>query len=177
MAHRAKSTGVIPGRLALGGDAFLPATPTKGSKGGDSGGGGGGVVGGGSGSGGGGGGGGSGTSSSPGMGKKKSKKKGGSTRRNSNRSVSAAPLLIEHNDTILCPPLRYSLVEEGISRGAYPTLRNFRFLRRLGLKTLVSLTPDEPTGDLMQWCEQVRSSGIGDDGRPVVGPAACLEPS
>ena len=90
--------------------------------------------------------------------KKGKKKKGGDGgRRGSNRTASNAPLLIERNDMILFPPLRYSLVEEGISRGAYPTLRNFRFLRRLGLKTLVSLTPDEPTGDLMQWCEQVRA--------------------
>ncbi len=32
--------------------------------------------------------------------------------------------------TKLIPPFRYAIVEEGVFRGAYPTEKNFRFLRR-----------------------------------------------
>ncbi|EAN76830.1 hypothetical protein, conserved [Trypanosoma brucei brucei TREU927] len=49
------------------------------------------------------------------------------------------------------PPLRFAIVEEGVYRGAYPTLRNFPFLRSLGLRTIVSLTPEEPTYDLSRF--------------------------
>ena len=53
----------------------------------------------------------------------------------------------------LVPPLRFSLVEEGIYRGAYPSLTNYRFLKRLQLCSIVSLLPEEPTQDLLDWCE------------------------
>lgn len=53
----------------------------------------------------------------------------------------------------LYPPLRFGAVEEGVFRGAYPTLRNLRFLRRLQLRTIISLTPEPPTPDLSEWCE------------------------
>jgi hypothetical protein len=53
----------------------------------------------------------------------------------------------------LVPPLRFSQVEEGVYRGAYPSLVNQRFLTRLGLRTIVSLLPEPPTADLLQWCE------------------------
>lgn len=46
------------------------------------------------------------------------------------------------------PPLRFAMVEKGVFRGAYPVLRNFPFLRGLGLRTILSLTPEEPTYDL-----------------------------
>ena len=52
----------------------------------------------------------------------------------------------------LVPPLRFSQVEEGVYRGAYPSLVNQRFLTRLGLRTIVSLLPEPPTADLLQWC-------------------------
>ncbi|KAL1511211.1 hypothetical protein AB1Y20_006025 [Prymnesium parvum] len=53
----------------------------------------------------------------------------------------------------LIPPLRFALVEEGIYRGAYPSLVNLRFLQRLQLRTVVSLLPEAPTPDLLAWCE------------------------
>lgn len=56
----------------------------------------------------------------------------------------------------LVPPLRFSLVEEGIYRGAYPSLINFRFLKRLHLRSVVSLLPEEPAQDLLDWCEANR---------------------
>ncbi|KAI9208229.1 tyrosine phosphatase family-domain-containing protein [Polychytrium aggregatum] len=44
----------------------------------------------------------------------------------------------------LYPPFRFSSAEEDLHRGAYPKPRNYRFLKRLGLKTILSLVPDPP---------------------------------
>lgn len=52
----------------------------------------------------------------------------------------------------LIPPFRFSTVQQGLYRGAYPTLKNFRFLRRMGLKTVVSVIPEPPTSDLAGFC-------------------------
>ena len=53
----------------------------------------------------------------------------------------------------LIPPFRYAIVEDAFFRGAYPTIKNFRFLRRLHLKTLVSLTPEaHPNRDMREFC-------------------------
>jgi len=52
----------------------------------------------------------------------------------------------------LIPPFRFSTVQQGLYRGAYPTLKNFRFLRRLGLRTIVSVIPEPPTSDLADFC-------------------------
>jgi len=54
----------------------------------------------------------------------------------------------------LIPPFRFGIVEEGLFRGAYPTDRNCRFLRRLKLRTLVSLTPKKPNKVVSGFCEQ-----------------------
>ncbi|KAG6541418.1 hypothetical protein Mapa_017196 [Marchantia paleacea] len=54
----------------------------------------------------------------------------------------------------LIPPFRYAIVEESFFRGAYPTIKNYRFLRRLHLKTIVSLTPEpHPNRDMREFCE------------------------
>ncbi|KAI9011255.1 tyrosine phosphatase family-domain-containing protein [Gaertneriomyces semiglobifer] len=53
----------------------------------------------------------------------------------------------------LYPPFRYGLVEEDLYRGAYPKPRNFRFLRRLGLRSILSLTPEPPNEDLTDFCK------------------------
>lgn len=49
-------------------------------------------------------------------------------------------------------PLRYGTVEINLYRGAYPTLRTFRFLKRLKLKYIISLTPEPPTADVLEFC-------------------------
>ncbi|EGV60470.1 protein-tyrosine phosphatase [Yamadazyma tenuis ATCC 10573] len=43
------------------------------------------------------------------------------------------------------PPLKFSTVQEGFYRGAYPREINFPFLESLSLKTIVSLTPSPVT--------------------------------
>ena len=72
----------------------------------------------------------------------------------STSSSSSRPVL---PSLLLVPPLRYSLVEDNLHRGSYPTLRNLPFLARLHLKTVVSLTPEPPTADLRAFC---RDEGI-----------------
>lgn len=61
----------------------------------------------------------------------------------------------------LLPPLRFGTVETNLYRGAYPTLKNFRFLRRyfiilvinrLKLTCIVSLIENDPSADLIQFC-------------------------
>mmetsp|Transcript_793 Transcript_793/g.1519 ORF Transcript_793/g.1519 Transcript_793/m.1519 type:complete len:358 (+) Transcript_793:2-1075(+) len=50
------------------------------------------------------------------------------------------------------PPLRFARVEEDLYRGSHPTLASFPFLKRIGLKTILSLVPDEPISDLTNFC-------------------------
>lgn len=52
----------------------------------------------------------------------------------------------------LIPPFRFARVEQGLFRGAYPSLKNFRFLKRLKLRTIVSLLPSAPSEDLKEFC-------------------------
>ncbi|GJQ15485.1 hypothetical protein GpartN1_g7276.t1 [Galdieria partita] len=52
----------------------------------------------------------------------------------------------------LIPPFRFARVENGLFRGAYPSLKNFRFLKRLHLRTIVSLLPCAPSEDLKEFC-------------------------
>ncbi|KAJ5076884.1 tyrosine-protein phosphatase oca6-related [Anaeramoeba ignava] len=61
---------------------------------------------------------------------------------------------------LLIPPFRFAIVEEGVYRGAYPTPNNFRFLKRLRLKTILSLTPKEPTKELTEFCKQQKITSI-----------------
>ena len=42
---------------------------------------------------------------------------------------------------IYVPPLRFSMVQPSLYRGAYPREVNFKFLETLQLKTIISLTP------------------------------------
>lgn len=53
----------------------------------------------------------------------------------------------------IVPPMRFSMVEDNLYRGGYPTLRNFPCLQTLGLRCILSLTPEKPTYDLEQFAE------------------------
>ena len=55
---------------------------------------------------------------------------------------------------LLIPPFRYAIVEEGLYRGAYPTHRNFRFMKRLRLRVVLSFIPKDPHPSLVQFCEE-----------------------
>ncbi|EGC33919.1 hypothetical protein DICPUDRAFT_35957, partial [Dictyostelium purpureum] len=66
--------------------------------------------------------------------------------------------MIKSNDPLI-PPFRFAIVEEGLYRGSYPTDRNFRFLKRFKLKTIVSLTPKPPTKSFYTFCERYGTTG------------------
>ncbi|KAF2077126.1 hypothetical protein CYY_001573 [Polysphondylium violaceum] len=61
--------------------------------------------------------------------------------------------MIKSTDPLI-PPFRFAIVEEGLYRGSYPTDKNFRFLKRLKLKTIVSLTPKPPMKSFYTFCER-----------------------
>ncbi|KAG0373201.1 hypothetical protein BGX24_012018 [Mortierella sp. AD032] len=54
----------------------------------------------------------------------------------------------------LIPPFRFGTVEPEVYRGAYPKQRNLRYLKRLKLKTILSLVPDEPDEVFQEFCRQ-----------------------
>lgn len=60
---------------------------------------------------------------------------------------------LEMEEFKIIPPFRFGYVGEGLARGAYPTLRNFRHLSRLRLSTIISLVPEAPSLDLMEFAQ------------------------
>ncbi|KAG0031831.1 hypothetical protein BGZ81_000516 [Podila clonocystis] len=54
----------------------------------------------------------------------------------------------------LIPPFRFGTVENEVYRGAYPKQRNLRYLKRLKLKTILSLIPDAPDPVFQQFCKE-----------------------
>lgn len=61
----------------------------------------------------------------------------------------------------LVPPLRFSALQPNLYRGSYPREINYRFLKRLRLKYIVSLTPDPitPENDKLL-CEFAQENNI-----------------
>ncbi len=56
---------------------------------------------------------------------------------------------------VLFPPLHFAHVEYNVHRSAYPTLANYRFLKRLELKRIISIGPEEaPLQDLAEMCSK-----------------------
>ncbi|ORX73113.1 protein-tyrosine phosphatase, partial [Linderina pennispora] len=53
----------------------------------------------------------------------------------------------------LIPPYRFGRVQPELFRGGYPKKRNFRFLRRQQLKTILSLVPSHPDPHLDEFCQ------------------------
>ncbi|CAM9871500.1 unnamed protein product [Ascophyllum nodosum] len=53
---------------------------------------------------------------------------------------------------IVIPPFRFGTVEADVFRSAQPTLKNFRFLARLKLRTVVSIAPEGPMEDEAMFC-------------------------
>ncbi|OZJ06829.1 hypothetical protein BZG36_00061 [Bifiguratus adelaidae] len=58
-----------------------------------------------------------------------------------------------NSDELLSPPFRFAIVEEGLFRGAYPKQRNLRFLKRLKLRTFLSLTPSPLDDAARDFCK------------------------
>ncbi|KAI8816767.1 protein-tyrosine phosphatase, partial [Fimicolochytrium jonesii] len=60
----------------------------------------------------------------------------------------------------LYPPFRYGQVEDDLYRGGYPKPRNFRFLTRLRLKSILSLTPEPANADLAAFCAEQKITAL-----------------
>jgi tyrosine-protein phosphatase SIW14 len=60
----------------------------------------------------------------------------------------------EEADQMLFPPLKYSLVMPGIYRSGYPNRKNFPFLKRLGLKSVLYLCPEDLADDNTEFLRQ-----------------------
>jgi tyrosine-protein phosphatase OCA6 len=60
----------------------------------------------------------------------------------------------------LFPPIRFRTVNEDVYGGAYPTLRNLRFMRRLQLRSIISLIPEKPTTDLKEFCDHEKIESV-----------------
>jgi tyrosine-protein phosphatase SIW14 len=53
-------------------------------------------------------------------------------------------LLPQNNpEELIVPPVNFSLVAKGVYRGSHPNVRNFSFLKNLGLKTVLFLGPED----------------------------------
>lgn len=62
---------------------------------------------------------------------------------------------------LLVPPLRFTQLQPTLYRGAYPREINFRFLKRLQLKTIVALTPDPITEETdPHYCKFIKDNNI-----------------
>lgn len=56
--------------------------------------------------------------------------------------------------TEIIAPLRFGTVQPNLYRGSYPRAQNLRFLQRLRLKTIVSLTPKPIEGPFADWARE-----------------------
>ncbi|CAM9649677.1 unnamed protein product, partial [Scytosiphon promiscuus] len=52
------------------------------------------------------------------------------------------------------PPFRFGAAEADVFRSAQPTLKNYRFLSRLRLRTVISIAPEGPMGDETMFCKE-----------------------
>lgn len=60
----------------------------------------------------------------------------------------------------LVTPLRYGIVQPKLYRGMYPRKINLSFLRRLKLKTILSMTPEPLVEEIQDFCDQQRITTI-----------------
>ncbi|KAK9388115.1 tyrosine phosphatase family-domain-containing protein [Lipomyces mesembrius] len=81
----------------------------------------------------------------------------------------------EANDPpLLVTPLRYGTVQPKLYRGLYPRKINLPFLRRLKLKTILSLTPEPLEDEIQKFCNDegikmthLKTSKSGKKGLPI----------
>jgi len=63
----------------------------------------------------------------------------------------------EDNDAnVLQPPTNFAMVAEGVYRSGYPKAKNLNFLRKLNLKSIVYLCPEEYPSEMKQFVEDNR---------------------
>ena len=54
-------------------------------------------------------------------------------------------------DEVVVPPLNFDMVAPGVYRSGHPNARNFRFLQRLNLRSIVYLANDDYRTNVLQW--------------------------
>ncbi|RKP24516.1 tyrosine phosphatase family-domain-containing protein [Syncephalis pseudoplumigaleata] len=57
-------------------------------------------------------------------------------------------------DQPLVPPLNFALVEAGIYRSGHPNPKNYRFLEKLGLRSIIFLAKEDYPPDMLEWTRQ-----------------------
>lgn len=61
---------------------------------------------------------------------------------------------------LLVPPFRFAAVTQTVFRGAYPKPRNYPYLQKLKLKTIVSLLSSTPSESFLNFCESNQISNV-----------------
>ncbi|RKP07320.1 protein-tyrosine phosphatase-like protein [Thamnocephalis sphaerospora] len=62
----------------------------------------------------------------------------------------------DHNQPLV-PPLNFALVEAGIYRSGHPNPKNYRFLKKLGLKSILFVAKEDYPQEMLAW---LQSNGI-----------------
>ncbi|KAI8053707.1 putative tyrosine phosphatase [Syncephalis plumigaleata] len=57
-------------------------------------------------------------------------------------------------DQPLVPPLNFALVEAGIYRSGHPNPKNYRFLEKLGLRSIIFLAKEDYPPDMLAWLKK-----------------------
>ncbi len=73
------------------------------------------------------------------------------------QSVDGSGEVGEDGDTVIVPPINFAMVSKGIYRSGYPTKKNFSFLKRLGLKTVLYLCPEEYPKENIKFLKQINA--------------------
>jgi len=60
----------------------------------------------------------------------------------------------EEQNVLLIPPLNFSMVASGVYRSGYPNKKNHQFLRKLGLKSIIYLCPEDYSQANMEFIQK-----------------------
>lgn len=83
------------------------------------------------------------------------------------------PVTVKYKDDDHIVPENFSMVEVGVYRCAFPRSKNIPFLRKLGLKSVISLVPEEYPAKMLEFYNQngivLRSHGLDGNKWPFKG--------
>eukprot|EP00694_Reclinomonas_americana_P004742 EC792894.1.p1 GENE.EC792894.1~~EC792894.1.p1 ORF type:complete len:190 (+),score=44.84 EC792894.1:2-571(+) len=76
------------------------------------------------------------------------------------------------DDQLLIPCINFSLVAPGVFRSGYPNKKNFPFLKKLGVRTILYLCPEEYAEANRRFCEEngivIKQHGVEGNKEPFV---------
>ncbi|KOS13727.1 protein tyrosine phosphatase [Malassezia pachydermatis] len=76
------------------------------------------------------------------------------------RAVNAESAGVRHTlwrpktSEVIVPPLNFDMVAPGVYRSGHPNERNFSFLKRLNLKSIMYLASDDYRDNMVQWARR-----------------------